>query len=419
MLTKNSSNLLPFSFSQLPALYFSLILFGQVFFSLIAGFLNVENRIVMLALRFLIMTLSLGFIFINLRRKQIGYFFNPWVVSVILFWLLYLARLFFDVHVDGVILALPEWELLAWSLGSSLPIAICTYLYSAQSSLNFILSDVVRYGVYMLGASIIIFLINPGIQQGAFYLQDLNPITSGNAGCALFLLCFSRVLLKKITKSDFNVPTSITFLGIAIGLFIAFFSATRGVIMAIGLIVLVTIFYLRSYLHLYFFYSRKFIVAFAASLLLVGLSASLSTRLIGKLFTAHAPVTIMIRLEMWQQSLSEFFHNPLLGVGFQMHEIIGSLNLEEGLHYPHNYLLESLAIGGILLTIPLVYCILTPAINFHKKYKAEYCVLPICLLTGQVFIYSMHNGHLGDFPFFWMMISAMAGTKYRLHQISN
>ena len=160
-------------------------------------------------------------------------------------------------------------------------------------------------------------------------------------------------------------------------------------------------------------------MSFAASLFLVVLSASLSTRLIGKLFTAHAPVTIMIRLEMWQQSLSEFFHNPLLGVGFRMHEIIGSLNLEEGLHYPHNYLLESLAIGGILLTIPLVYCILTPAINFHKKYKAEYCVLPICLLTGQVFIYSMHNGHLGDFPFFWMMISAMAGTKYRLHQISN
>ena len=417
MFAKISSNLL--SFVQLPPLYCGLILFGQVLFSLIANFLNVENRITMLALRFIIMALSFGFIFINLRRKKIRYFFNPWVFSVILFWFLYSARLFFDVHVHGVKLALPEWELLAWGLGSSLPIAICAYLYAAQNSLNFILSSVVRYGVYMLGMSIILFLFNPGIQQGAFYLQDLNPITCGNAGCALFLLCFSRVLLKKITKSDSNESTSITFLGIAIGLFIAFFSATRGVIMAIGLIVLMTSFYLRSYLQFYFFHSRKFILSLLASLFLIGLSASLSTRLIGKLFTQHAPVTIIFRLEMWRQSLSEFLHNPLLGVGFRMHEIIGSLNLEDGLHYPHNYLLESLVVGGILLAIPLVYSVLTPAINFHKKYKVENCVLPICLLSAQVFIYSMHNGHLGDFPFFWMMIGAMAGTKYRLQKISN
>ena len=419
MFARASINLLSFSFVQLPALYFSLILFGQVFFSLIANFLNVENRITMLALRFLIMTLSLGFIFINLRRKQIGYFFNPWVFSVILFWLLYTARLIFDVHVEGVKLALPEWELLAWGLGSSLPIAICSYLYAAQYSLNFILSNVVRRGIYMLGTSIILFLLNPGIQQGAFYLQDLNPITCGNAGCALFLLCFSRVLVKKITRSDFNVSTFITILGIAIGLFIAFFSATRGVIMAIGLIVVLTTFYLRSHLQPYLFRSRRFIASFGGSLFLIGLSVSLSTRLIEKLFTPHAPETIIIRLEMWRQSLSEFLHNPLVGMGFRMHEIIGSLSLEEGLHYPHNYLLESLVIGGILLASPLVYCVLTPTINFHKKYKVEYCVLPICLLSAQVFIYAMHNGHLGDFPFFWMMIGAMAGTKYRLQKLSN
>ena len=189
--------------------------------------------------------------------------------------------------------------------------------------------------------------------------------------------------------------------------------------MAIGLIVLLTTFYLRSHFQLHLFCSRKFIVPFAGSLFLIGLSASLSTRLIGKLFTSHTPETVIIRLEMWRQSLSEFLHNPLVGVGFRMHEIIGSLNLEEGLHYPHNYLLESLVIGGILLAIPLVYCVLIPAINFHKNYKVEYCVLPISLLSAQVFIYAMHNGHLGDFPFFWMMIGAMAGTKYRLQKLSN
>ena len=157
-----------------------------------------------------------------------------------------------------------------------------------------------------------LFLLNLGIQQGAFYLQDLNPITCDNAGLALFLLCFSRVLLKKITRSDFNVSTFITFLGIAIGLFLAFFSATRGVIIAMGLIVLLTTFYLRSHLQLYLFCSRKFILSSAGSLLLIGLSASVSTRLIGKLFTSRALGTIIIWLEMWRQSLSECLHNPLV-----------------------------------------------------------------------------------------------------------
>ena len=35
------------------------------------------------------------------------------------------------------------------------------------------------------------------------------------------------------------------------------------------------------------------------------------------------------------------------------------------------------------------------------------------LLAAQVLIYSMHNGHLGDYPFFWMIIGMMAGSKQK------
>ena len=54
--------------------------------------------------------------------------------------------------------------------------------------------------------------------------------------------------------------------------------------------------------------------------------------------------------------------------------------------------------------------------NFHKKYTIEFSIMPIYLLWVQAFIYSMHNGHLGDIPFFWMMIGIMAGTRYRLEK---
>lgn len=406
-----------FTRDELPSLYFSLILFGQVFISILANILNLENRISMVAFRFSIMVMSYGFIFLNIMRKKLSFFSNFWVISVLVFWLLYLVRLFFDVYIYDSVLSMPAWELLAWSWGSSLPIAICTYLYAAQNNLNFILSKVVRYGVFMLAISIILFVFNPGLEQGAFYLEHLNPIVCANAGCALFLLCFSRILIINIEKFDFSSSGLLSFFGIVIGLFIVVFSATRGVILTIGLIVVGSIFCLRSILRISFLYKWKYIASFIASLCLILLSASLSTRLLVKLFTDHAQETISIRFELWRTSILEFLSNPLFGAGFRMHEVLDSLNLGSGLHYPHNYLLESLSTGGIILTIPLIYCIFSPAIDFHKKYTFDLSVLPIYLLSIQSFIYSMHNGHLGDIPLFWMMTGIMAGTKHRLKNL--
>ena len=84
--------------------------------------------------------IELWFYCFQLEAKKFSYFSNYWVISVLIFWLFYLARLFFDVNflVPNWLFA---WELVAWSLGSSLPIAICAYLYSAQNNIIFILSQ--------------------------------------------------------------------------------------------------------------------------------------------------------------------------------------------------------------------------------------------------------------------------------------
>ena len=418
MLSKISEKFCLFARDELPSLYFSLILFGQVFISMFAHVLNLENRISMIVFRFSVMALSYSFIFLNMRLKKLGLFSNLWVVSILIFWLLYLARLFLDVYIYDSKLSMPAWELLAWSWGSSLPITICSYLYAAQNNLNFMLFKVVRYGVFMLAISIILFMFNPGLEQGFFYLEHLNPIVCANAGCALFLLCFSRLLMNNIKKFNFSSSELISLFGIGIGLFVVVFSATRGVILTIGLIVVGAIFCLRSHLRISFLYRWKYIASFIASLCLIFLSAGSSPRLLVKLFTAHAQTTVMIRLELWRTSILEFLGNPLFGAGFRMHEVLDSLNFGSGHHYPHNYIIESLSTGGIILTIPLIYCIFSPAIYFHKKYLIDFYILPVYLLSIQSFIYSMHNGHLGDIPFFWMMIGIMAGTKYRLEKLS-
>ena len=395
-------------------IYLALILFGQVFLSSIANLLSVDNRLVMLVLRFSIMIFSYGYIYFFLRDKRIQNYFNLWTLSVVLFWFLYLIRLFFDVYVSGVSLALPLWELLAWSLGSSLPIAICSYILASQQSLDSALIRQIKYGVLLLGISTICFLVDPGLAQGRFYLEHLNAITCANAGCALVLLCFARIMLCKINPTEIDSSRLITYSGILIGSFIIIYSATRGVLLASLLIISASVLLLRSRLNFTGFmkskYSLQLVAVFSALVLLI----STSPHLVEKLFTPRSANTVLTRLEFWKISFEQFVANPFMGIGFHLQEILGKLEIEKGIYYPHNYLFESLAIGGILMTLPLFYCMFFPMIGFNKILKIDPNVLPSGLMATQAFFYSMHNGHLGDFPFFWMAMGIIAGSKYRI-----
>ena len=395
-------------------IYLALILFGQVFLSSIANLLSIDNRLVMLVLRFSIMIFSYGYIYFFLRDKRIQNYFNLWTLSVVLFWFLYLIRLFFDVYVSGVSLALPLWELLAWSLGSSLPIAICSYILASQQSLDSALIRQIKYGVLLLGISTICFLVDPGLAQGRFYLEHLNAITCANAGCALVLLCFARIMLCKINPTEIDSSRLITYSGILIGSFIIIYSATRGVLLASLLIISASVLLLRSRLNFTGFmkskYSLQLVAVFSALVLLI----STSPHLVEKLFTPRSANTVLTRLEFWKISFEQFVANPFMGIGFHLQEILGKLEIEKGIYYPHNYLFESLAIGGILMTLPLFYCMFFPMIGFYKNLKIDPNVLPSGLMATQAFFYSMHNGHLGDFPFFWMAMGIIAGSKYRI-----
>ena len=395
-------------------IYLALILFGQVFLSSIANLLSVDNRLIMLVLRFSIMIFSYGYIYFFLRDKRIQNYFNLWPLSVVLFWFLYLIRLFFDVYVSGVSLALPLWELLAWSLGSSLPIAICSYILASQQSLDSALIRQIKYGVLLLGISTICFLVDPGLAQGRFYLEHLNAITCANAGCALVLLCFARIMLCKINPTEIDSSRLITYSGILIGFFIIIYSATRGVLLASLLIISASVLLLRSRLNFTGFMKSKYSLQLVAVFSVLVLLISTSPHLVEKLFTPRSANTVLTRLEFWKISFEQFVANPFVGIGFHLQEILGKLEIEKGIYYPHNYLFESLAIGGILMTLPLFYCMFFPMIGFYKNLKIDPNVLPSGLMATQAFFYSMHNGHLGDFPFFWMAMGIIAGSKYRI-----
>ena len=131
--------------------------------------------------------------------------------------------------------------------------------------------------------------------------------------------------------------------------------------------------------------------------------------MVDKLFTPRSSITILTRLEFLRDHYSQA--NPLVGIGF--HFLDTWAQVEKGVYYPHNYLFESLAIGGILMTLSLLYCMFYPILNFSKKFSVDPTVLPSGLIAVQAMIYSMHNGHLGDFTLFRMALGIISGSKYR------
>ena len=397
---------------EIAALVLSFALFGQVFFSSIVNVLSLDNRSVMLAFRLCLMLINACYIlFFFFQNKVFSIAIKSWINVIVVFWTLYTIRLFYDVFLEKVNLSVPLWELLAWGLGSSLVSGVAACLFAPFINLGRVLYKAIEYGVALLGISVICFALKPGFDQGGFYLDHLNAITAANAGCSLFLLSLSSLIVRDYYLKSYCYSKYVSFLGIAIGSFIVVFSATRGAILAMIIISLFGIWSAkRSSPSLFSFSAPSLLTTFSLGILVV-IVLSYSDLLLDKIFTSRLWDTVFTRIEFWQVCLSEFLTSPLYGVGFNIQSLLGSLEIEQGIYFPHNYIFESLAIGGLLLTLPLLACFLIPIARIFAFKRMDFLHFSLSFLAFQVIIYSMHNGHLGEYPAFWLILGLVAGRE--------
>ena len=397
---------------EIAALVLSFALFGQVFFSSLANVLSLDNRSVMLAFRLCLMLINACYIlFFFFQKKVFSIAIKSWIIVIVVFWTLYTIRLFCDVFLAKVNLSVPLWELLAWGLGSSLVSGVAACLFAPFINLGRVLYKAIEFGVALLGISVICFALNPGFDQGGFYLDHLNAITAANAGCSLVLLSLSSLIVRDYYLNPYSYSKYVSFLGIAIGSFIVIFSATRGAILAMIIISLFGIWSAKGSSSSRFSFSApSLLTAFSFGILVVFVLSS-SDLLLDKILTSRLWDTVFTRIEFWKVCLSEFLTSPLYGVGFNIQSSLGSLEIEQGIYFPHNYIFESLAIGGLLLTLPLLTCFLIPITKIFGFKRMNFLHLSLSFLASQVIIYSMHNGHLGEYPAFWLVLGLVAGRE--------
>ena len=121
-----------------------------------------------------------------------------------------------------------------------------------------------------------LFSCRAWVSQGRFYLGHLNAIICANAGCVLLLLSFARIALRKADLIMVNFSQRVSFLGILIGSFIIIYSATRGVLFASFLAIIVSVFLLRSRLDLTSFSKFKYAWQLAIGIIVLILLVSVS-----------------------------------------------------------------------------------------------------------------------------------------------
>ena len=390
----------------------SFTLFGQVFFSSIVNVLSLDNRFVMLVFRLCLMLINVSYILLFIcQKKSLSIVGKSWINAIMFFWSLYMIRLFYDVFLAKVSLSVPYWELVAWGLGSSLVSGVAASLFASFKNLGVVLYKSIEFGVVLLGISVICFAFQPGLEQGGFYLDHLNAITAANAGCSLVLLSLSSLIARDYRLNNYCYSKYVSFLGIIIGSFIVVFSATRGAILAM---VIVSLFGIRtvrfSPSYQFSFSARRLLTTLSLVIFIVGV-LSYSDLLLDKLFTSRILDTVVTRIEFWKLCFREFLASPIYGIGFNIQPLLGGLEIEQGIYFPHNYIFESLAIGGLLLTMPLLACFLIPIIRLFNFKSFDFTCISLSLLASQVIIYSMHNGHVGEYPAFWLILGLVAGRE--------
>ena len=162
------------------SIFLASLLFGQVFFSTLAYFFGVENRLFILPFRGLIVLYSLYIVLANIFANK-SRFLEAFPISLTIFWCVYFAKLFLDYFLLGIATALPTWEFFVWGIGGCFLPSFACYLLAVNSDRAPNLISILHLGFLLLGSSTVLFAFSAGFSSHRFQLPSLNPINASHS----------------------------------------------------------------------------------------------------------------------------------------------------------------------------------------------------------------------------------------------
>ena len=275
--------------------------------------------------------------------------------------------------------------------GCFLPSLAC-YLLDGISDRAPNLMSILYLGFLMLGASAVLFAFSAGFDSLRFQLPSLNPINASHSFfvLSLFAISFLANRYSSVVKSLCLAPVAI--FGVSMGIY----AGSRGALLA----------FVFSFLIVFF--ASRFNRLWALAPLLFSfylLTQFDPSDLVGRLSEAGSDSNSVLRLLAIRESIRVFLAHPFLGDGFGYHLDLSAYVGYPQMWYPHNFIFESLGLGGLLLTVPLCACIflaIRSCVDSLNNSSASQ-LWRIAILV-QASGYVAFSGHLSNVPLFWIAL---------------
>ncbi len=392
-----------------------LVVFAFPITSSMPVLLKVNSTPINLALKFCYLLLSGFLLFGALLRKESRYL-NWGCILILLFWIIYSGRLFYDTLFVGLKFARMSYfkfYSIAFGLVLSSTLAVIftgRYVKWEQAAKYFffslLLSNItiilVLYKIYgtlnpVLIAARAMFLVE---LDGGDEISVLNPITLSYYGEVLALFSLALLFLK---KNSF-LRVFLYLLTCTIGIYVMIMGASRGPFLTFVILSVVLLFTnikyskktspyfvrITSILSLFIFFFTYWLIP-----KLLSLDIIIIDRIIG-LFESTGGKSLEVRDYQWSAAWNQFIQNPIIGDQF----------LENyANYYPHNIYLESLMatglIGGSIFFALVVYVLIKMVVQYYNK--DILIIFSLLLLTAMLGNFT--SGSLFASSRFWILLA--------------
>ena len=396
-------------------LYAALLALNLVGFSVVASLANSLGVLATpyaITMRAIVLGLSCALLVMAVMRNHTALSKSYFLLFFLLFWGVYLGRLFFDTSFRPSLLARDPEEYWIWAIGTCLTpaLALLVKVKSEAFKIGYRLSL-----LFLIFSSFLIFLSgktsylsSSGIVHdiGRFNTESLNPITIGHIGLTLTLLLGWLALLQ--TKTNFWKKRILTFSGILLGLYLIISSASRGPIVTFFV---VTFFYLLS-VNLKKTWKP---VVFFILLLTIGYALAVHFEKLGR-FSAVSRIesafsendmAVVGRKTSYAGAWNQFLESPIVGDTLE----------ERGTNfYPHNVILESFMATGVMGGIPFLIMLALGIVSSNKLLKLKSVNGWVGLIFIQYFTAAQFSGAIYNTTIMWTFMSATISCLYATKQ---
>lgn len=396
-------------FSWGVALLLGMIVAGYPLVSTLPGFLNVESRIISVPFRAFVLLLSIALILFRVICKRHVYLGVLWF-PLLVFWSFYVIRILLDTVLFPVPLRLniseyyllsigvsfiPMVALMAWfdndTQRRSFNLLVATAAMASVLSLYSVYRDYISGNLFSLGV-------------GRMSIETLNPISMGNLGVSLVILC----IFFFVSKRSSSLINSLLFVFmLVLGVFIALAGASRGPVLALLIVLLYYFFHSlkkKISLKLLFFIPVFFFLLYMVANIIESRIGFSPIARFQHFINANEGVP-SVRMELYKDAWSQFIQNPVFGSALE--------ELNSGF-YPHNLIIESFMstglVGGIAFCAILILGLWSAVTVMRLRPSYGW----VSLLFFQYVIGAQFSGSLYGSGTMWALLGAVIGLSIPL-----